>query len=373
MNGRRAPPSATPCPPTIIGTPPDSNEPLPEKGTRKAASVRRLAELAGVSRMTVSRVLRNDPRVAKATRKKVLAVVREANYRPNPMVTALMSQIQSGRESHHRATLAYLDLHRDSLDEVSQDHNRFYRGMEQRADELGFSIDYFGRAQVNEVTKLKRILEARSISGLILRWHQYQPPPNDLQAMLVGPYASALIGTSRPYLPTHSANNHTWENCRILMEVLWSRRYRRFGWAGEFTRFPNADPDYRMVYDFFLKSRPGAERVPSYGEKVWTQKSFATWLKKHRPEVVISKSLVVLDWIREAGFRVPEDVGFCDPDLVTLKSPVAGVFQDYEGIGAAAVDLVEAQLHRNETGVPFSQKTVLISGSWIEGLTVPEP
>lgn len=207
----------------------------------------------------------------------------------------------------------------------------------------------------------------------ILRWHDFEAPPNDLQTLLAGPYAAAVIGASRPHLPTHATNNHTWENCRMMMEVLWSRGYRRFGWAGEYTRFPGADPDYRMVYDFFLRSRSGAQAVPQYGNRHWSPTTFATWLKKHRPEVVISKSVQVLDWIRDAGYLVPEEVGFCDPDLVSLRGPVAGIYQDYEGIGAAAVDLVEARLHRNETGVPFSQKTVLIRGSWIEGLTVREP
>jgi LacI family transcriptional regulator len=42
-----------------------------------------IAEIAGVSRGTVSRVLNNHPSVSDETRQKVLAVIEELNYRPN--------------------------------------------------------------------------------------------------------------------------------------------------------------------------------------------------------------------------------------------------------------------------------------------------
>jgi len=52
----------------------------------------RVAELAGISHMTVSRVLNNSPYVKKETRQKVLAACRKLNYRPNLIATALRSK-----------------------------------------------------------------------------------------------------------------------------------------------------------------------------------------------------------------------------------------------------------------------------------------
>lgn len=45
-------------------------------------SVARIAEKCGVSPMTVSRALRDDPRVAKATRENVLRMAEQLGYRP---------------------------------------------------------------------------------------------------------------------------------------------------------------------------------------------------------------------------------------------------------------------------------------------------
>lgn len=49
---------------------------------RKDVSIQMIAEQCGVSTATVSRVLNSDPKVAEATRQRVLAVLRESGYRP---------------------------------------------------------------------------------------------------------------------------------------------------------------------------------------------------------------------------------------------------------------------------------------------------
>ena len=47
----------------------------------------------------------------------------------------------------------------------------------------------------------------------------------------------------------------------------------------------------------------------------------------------------------------------------------AGIDQNNEQVGAAAVDLVVEQLHGNSYGLPEIPKTVLIEGRWITGTT----
>ncbi|MCO6400066.1 MAG: LacI family DNA-binding transcriptional regulator [Verrucomicrobia bacterium] len=54
-----------------------------------AMTLRRIAELAGTSKSTVSRVLTNHPRISQRTREKVLAVIEEHHYRPNLFARAL--------------------------------------------------------------------------------------------------------------------------------------------------------------------------------------------------------------------------------------------------------------------------------------------
>jgi DNA-binding LacI/PurR family transcriptional regulator len=63
----------------------------PEDSRPRAASVFDVARVAGVSHQTVSRVLNDHPSLRDATRQKVLAAMRELNYRPNAAARALSS------------------------------------------------------------------------------------------------------------------------------------------------------------------------------------------------------------------------------------------------------------------------------------------
>src|SRR5260221_7238760 len=56
-----------------------------------AVTLDEIAELAGVGRSTVSRVLNNDPRVKDATRERILEIVRRENYQPNFAARTLAS------------------------------------------------------------------------------------------------------------------------------------------------------------------------------------------------------------------------------------------------------------------------------------------
>ena len=57
----------------------------------KRARIQDVAEKAGVSMMTVSRVLNQDKKVSDKTREKVMAVVDQLNYRPNVSARRLAS------------------------------------------------------------------------------------------------------------------------------------------------------------------------------------------------------------------------------------------------------------------------------------------
>lgn len=56
-------------------------------------TIKDIAELAGVSKTTVSKVLNNkDEKISDTTRKKILDIVKEKNYRPNKMAQSLVTK-----------------------------------------------------------------------------------------------------------------------------------------------------------------------------------------------------------------------------------------------------------------------------------------
>ena len=60
-------------------------------GRRRAPVMSDVAKLAGVSHQTVSRVINGSPQVRAATRERVLAAMRELDYRPNSAARALVT------------------------------------------------------------------------------------------------------------------------------------------------------------------------------------------------------------------------------------------------------------------------------------------
>src|SRR5687767_3723828 len=71
-------------------------------------TLKEVALKAGVSIMTASRALRNQANVTPATRNLVEKAATQLNYRPNPLVSALMSYRRASRVIRDTLTLAFI-------------------------------------------------------------------------------------------------------------------------------------------------------------------------------------------------------------------------------------------------------------------------
>src|SRR5579862_415818 len=74
---------------------------------KPVVTLRMVAAGANFHPSTVSLALRNDPRLPAETRRRIHEVARRMGYAPNPLVSALMSQVTK-RKVGYRGTLAYL-------------------------------------------------------------------------------------------------------------------------------------------------------------------------------------------------------------------------------------------------------------------------
>ena len=65
-----------------------------------------------------------------------------------------------------------------------------------------------------------------------------------------------------------------------------------------------------------------------------------------------------------------DEVGLAHLDCHEEFPDWAGIHQNNGLVGAAAVDMLVAQLHRNEFGLPKYSKASFIQGTWIDGPTI---
>ena len=89
------------------------------------------------------------------------------------------------------------------------------------------------------------------------------------------------------------------------------------------------------------------------------------WMKRNRPDVLIttdpkSLHLALAHWPQ----RHPK-IRICSLDFHHGFTSDFGVDQHNEAVGAAAVDLIVAQLHRGERGISTIQRTLQIEGKWV--------
>lgn len=333
-----------------------------------------IAERAGVSRMTVSRALRHDPKISVATRQRVHRIAREIGYRPNPLVSALMANLRQQSPVKDISTLAFLTAYptRFGWKEAAA-FRRYFTGAGERAEQLGYKLEHFWLRQEGcDEAAMARILRARGIAGLMIA-----PTPEAGMSIDLPweDFAVVAFGYSMAIPPVHRVTNHLSHSLLLALQKLREMGYRRIGVCTPSDANERVDDAWLAGCLLFQHRLPAAERVHPLFAKKWDREVFLHWLRRARPDAVVTGSYrvggkLVSDWLTEAGFRVPEDIGFALLDWSPEVGPVAGIDQCFENVGSAAVDLLVAQLHRNERGIPDRQKVVMVEGSWRDGNTV---
>ncbi len=336
-----------------------------------------IADLAGISRSTASRALRNDPMQSRKTCEKVQRIAKEIGYRPSPMVSALMSQLKRTRTTQATGTIGLIDLfpEKDGWKEW-RSLRPLIDGCHQRAAEFNYKLETFWLGQPGLTSKrLTTILRSRGIIGLV-----FIPPVGfkDHMDMDLSRFACATMGYSLKSPPMHRAARHFIKDISIAIEKLKEMGYKKLGlaipseiehlnechWSAGMLTYQQRVPRYRRV-PILLTSLFHLKE----GEKA-AFKEFEQWFDKHQPDVVLSYHKFVPRFLKRMGVSIPDEVGYVDINHMNPDDGVAGVYLDARKIGAATIDLVIDQINRNEQGIPDLAKLTLAHGEWQDGNTI---
>ncbi len=339
----------------------------------KPTTLQSVARQAGVSAMTVSRVMRNSPRVSEATSRRVRAAVVALHYRPDPQLMRMMTLVRSRKRSGAGAVLAVVreDLPRDEL------HHPAYQyvalaDIRRRAEQHGYHAEEFwlGRDGLSP-ERLGHVLQARGIEGVIVSPQSSQMLCTRLD---YAPFAAATFGYGLRQPSLHRAAGNMTLGIHLAARQLSARGYQRIGLA--ITRWVDdrAEGAYSGALLHFQQSLPRRQRVPllllPHNDLGRCAGVFKEWMKAQRPDALISFDTYVPDWLAQLGLRVPEDVGLLVHDWTQRMKGCAGIHQRRDHVASAAVDLVATQLMQNERGVPEVPHQILIPPSWVEGASI---
>jgi DNA-binding LacI/PurR family transcriptional regulator len=341
--------------------------------SKSNATLKDIASLTGLSLMTVSRALRNAPRVAEATRAKVLAAARELGYSPDPHLARMMQMVRSRKPVHVRATLAVIREH--ILDDALLSQSYQYVPIEDircRARGYGYEVEEFwlGRNGLSP-ERLNKILYARGIEGMIVSPQSEQLPCRNLDYTA---FSAVTFGYAMRDPLLHIATSNMTLGIKNTAQALREKGYRRIGlvvtkWIDDRSQF-----GYSGGMFHFQQSLAGEEAVPllllPHNDIKHDFKIFSSWMKEHEPDVLISFDSHVPEWLGKLKLRIPEDIGFVVHDWTPRMEQYAGINHRRDQVAAAAVDLVVSLLSQNECGIPFVPRQIMITPTWVDGPSI---
>jgi LacI family transcriptional regulator len=338
----------------------------------KGVTMKQIAERAGVSTTAVSMALKNHPRLLPATCKRIQELARDMGYVPNPMVSALMSQVALGRVVNQGVVVGVLIDRQYNPDENTDPDSYFntiYHGALKRLEELGCSHEKFVFSDSQRYQRrLDQILKARGITGILL------PSVYEVGSLPDIDFARTAVvtsGYSIPATPIHRVVPDQFGAMKLALRELRRRGYQR----PAFMTLKKLDEringlEYAAFLSECIRYFPGIDAGSAVGlDESWDKHSLARLLQRCNPDVVISNYSAVENWLGELGLNVPEDIGFLR--LGRYGNP-AQSHTDLNGdvIGSWMVDLLTASLNRNEIGLPPWPKRLVVPPKFVDGFTL---
>ncbi len=338
----------------------------------KRPTIRTLAELAGVSPMTVSLALRNHRSISAATIKRVQQVARAHGYRRDPEVAKLMLHLRTRRTKRIQASICALTSLRPLRDvQYARDIAEAAR---KRAELLGYAFDQICIADYeNNPAQLQRVLRSRGVEGILLL-----PMANPLSVEHLLDWSdfsvvAASYSITAPHF--HRVIPHHFDNVLLVCRTLKHRGYERLGLIMTPAMEQRGNNCYASAvlwhntYGGVGAVRPLIEPMESL-----TTSYVVDWIKTHRVDAVITNferlALPVAAQLRKEGYG---DIALAK-QTHPLDPIFAGINEKPEQLGTTSVDLLDGLLQRGEKGLPSIAKVTMISGDWVEGTSVrPAP
>lgn len=333
-----------------------------------------IARAAGVHQTTVSLAFRNHPSIPVETRERLLALAEKIGYRPNPLVSVLMSQLRGQRFRRKHEIIAYLTSH--PPENPWRKHaafNEMNAGARSSAAGLGFVLQEFNlKTPGMSGERMKSILVARGIRAVLIA-----PLPDDQTTvdMDFSRLAAVALGVSLQSPAFERVSNDHYQSMRIAFQKCQELGYRRIGfmigksfserlenrWLGAYLAEQAAVVPNRRLRTLLLNSVAPKDRNPV----------IEAWHQTQRPDVVISPLGSAQTEYDEHFATLPGR-----PRLVNLTRPAgaggcAGILQDAARLGEIGIERVVSRLQHNDFGPLYRIQNSLLHGEWIDDASLP--
>lgn len=300
------------------------------------ASIKDVAEAAGVSTATVSRVFSNKPHVRAAVRERVMAAVEQLAYRPNRAARTLRSQ------QSNTIGLIVSDIRNSFFTAIS-------RAVEDTAYAHGYSVLLCNTDEDPEKEELYlKLMQDENVAGII-----FSPTRQIIARFADMEIAFPIVLVDRS-LKNGDVDAVLLDNVRAAYELtkhLLDQGYRQIGLL--LGAVGTTGQERQRGYEDALREYgcvPRAELIRDVQPQVDAGRvaTLALLALAQPPDAIFASNNLLtagaLQAIRERGLRIPHDLalaGFDETTWATLVEPAVTVMeQPTDDIGRTATELL---------------------------------
>lgn len=333
---------------------------------------REIARAAGLSQTAVSLALRNSAMVSRATIRRVQSVARRLGYRPDPLISALMSQRQGRATTTLRAKVAFITAFPER-DEWRRSHYAAgcFAGVQTACAARGYLAEpvWLWEPLIHG-RRLSQILWTQNVQGLVLAPLPVDNPPIALEW---DRFAAVSLDYSMADPVLHRVvDDHAFGIERVLAETQ-RRGYRRPGLVIRASQDVRTHHSRLGVFLVQRRLHPDWHEIPPLilPEDHWDAALFAAWLRRERPDVVLTEETAVMPTLAQLGLKVPRDLGVAFFHKEQPARQLSGLHVNSHEVGTIAANLLMRLVETNERGAPRVPTTTLVNSfTWNHGRTL---
>ncbi|MFW6282390.1 MAG: LacI family DNA-binding transcriptional regulator [bacterium] len=311
------------------------------------ATIKDIAKIAGVSITTVSKVINNYPDIGDETRKKVLDIMKEANYKPNAIARSL---------STNKSNSIGVFLHYNPSKGL---HHVFFHeilfALETKLGKKGYDFVYFSELKWKRTCDYLAKCRNRHVDGAIVmgvsvdekldEFLETDIPVVFLDLDIVGNKATYIssnnIGGAR--MATRYLHQLGHRNIGMITGVMDTRpaEDRYLGYKKEMDSL-GIEINEKWIINTFFNEEGGYKSM----NKILTMKDKPTAIFCHSDMIAIG----AIKAIKKAGYSVPGDfsvIGYDGLEIGSYMTPaLTTIKQDTYTMGEKAADLLMTMINK---------------------------
>ena len=340
-----------------------------ESDRKKPATLRQVAELAGVSAATASLVLNRKGEISEATRTRVLQAMEALNYVPRgerPRLEGLPGEAVN--------TVRFLKIARHGKT-VNRDHSVFISdyidGMSMEATRRDYSLQVVTH-EGEEISSILKGLQGADLRGIVVLGTELSD--EDIRLVMGCGMPQVIIDTHRPFMGGNFVDMDNDQLVYRALDHLMDQGFRRIGMVSSYSSVEN----FRLRHDAFLRgmAEHGLDSNPKEILSVEStlEGSYSDSVKQLARVSVADAYLCANDIIafgfiralRVHGLKVPEDVSVIGIDNLPMAAafdpPLTSLNVPKQKIGAMAIRMLDDLIIADVVQPPIK---VLVAGDLV--------